>query len=92
MFNKKKLMLCLSKKALLKKSLLILFLFFFFTGMKIAKAYIDPGTGGVILSSFWQAAAAFFSMAFAFLIIKPVKKLVRKLKKNKKIKDGSKKI
>ncbi|AJF61838.1 TPA: hypothetical protein HA239_02040 [Candidatus Woesearchaeota archaeon] len=47
-------------------------------------AYIDPGTGGIIIGSFWQTIVAVLGAVIAFLIINPVKNIIKRLKNSKK--------
>lgn len=46
-------------------------------------AYIDPGTGGMIISGFWQTIVAVVGAVVGFLIINPLKKLFGKFKNGK---------
>lgn len=50
--------------------------------MPLTYAYLDPGTGGVILSSIWPLIVAFFAAAVAFIVKwfwKPIKRSFSKL-------------
>ena len=52
-----------------------------------ALAYIDPGTGGVLLNTIWPFIVAFFSAVIAFLVKwfwNPIKKMFGKPKNSAK--------
>ena len=51
-----------------------------------AYAYIDPGTGAVIIGSLWPLIAAFFAAAIAFIVKHfwhPIKRKFKGGRKNK---------
>lgn len=55
----------------------LIFALSFFSLVEPAFAYLDPGTGGVILSSLWPLVVAFFTGILGFLVKhfwKPLKK------------------
>ena len=50
------------------------------------KAYLDPGTGGVVISSLWTLGVVIFTTILAFItkvFWKPIKKKIKKLFKRK---------
>ncbi len=52
------------------------------SGVGDVYAYIDPGTGGMILGSIWSTIAAVFALISAFFIrhfIEPIKRRIHKL-------------
>ena len=64
------------KKTIITATLTCLF------SMKIAAAYVDPGTGAAIIGSIWPLIVAFFSAIGAFLIKifwKPIKGFFSKI-------------
>lgn len=65
----------------------IINLFLFFAMILLAKnssAYIDPGTGGMIIGSIWPVIVAFFAAIGGFFVKvfwKPIKNFFSKIKK-----------
>ena len=47
-------------------------------------AYIDPGTSGIIIGGLWQTIVGFLGVVIGFLLINPIKKIIKKLKNGKK--------
>ena len=64
------------------KSKIIIFLFFFILTTK-AYAYLDPGTGSIILQAIVGAFAAFFTSVYIFCskVKSFYKKIYKKIKK-----------
>lgn len=62
--------------------MLFIFVFWFFILIKSSIAYINPGTGGIIIGSLWPLIVALFTALVAFLIKyfwKPIKKHLKRL-------------
>jgi len=68
------------------KKILIFFIYFFFTSSE-AYAYLDPGTGSIIIQAILGAIAAFFtSIAIYWEKVKNFfKKFTKKNKENKNL-------
>ncbi len=61
---------------------LIFSLILIMSSVSSVSAYIDPGTGGMILGSIWSTIAAVFAIISAFLVrhfIEPIKRRIREL-------------
>ena len=71
----------------MKKILLMLFVFsLVFIFSTNAFAYLDPGTGGVIIGSIWPLIVALFSAIGAFIIKwfwKPIKRAFSRILRRK---------
>jgi uncharacterized membrane protein YdjX (TVP38/TMEM64 family) len=71
-----------------KKQTYILGLFFIIHSKKVL-SYIDPGTGGMILGSFWSAIVGVIGLIagfFTLYLIKPIVQLVKKITRQKNAK------
>jgi len=69
-----------------KKKKLYSYLVFAILLVFISNAYIDPGTGGMILGSIWSSILGFFSLVLGFFGIyffKPIKRFFKNVFKKK---------
>jgi hypothetical protein len=68
------------------KKKLKLYVFIMLFNMFFSNAYIDPGSGGMIIGSLWSTIVGFFGLIIGFLGIyffKPIKKFFKNVFKRK---------
>lgn len=50
---------------------------FFLLYVSFSKAYIDPGTGSLVLSSIWNYVAVFFGVVGGFILLRVINPIKR---------------